>query len=240
MDELGPVAWKQRAIEDFGRWLRHLPDDAPPASRSEEGQRMETAAQVSPAPLLPCPSADVPDLHSLYAALLALRQEVRLQNREQARSVRSLEKAVAASEAASQRLDEDRGELEAGHARAREETRHTYALALLDVRDALVRGRDAASAITTQRGWIRRPPAGIEGVVEGYDMALSRLDRTLESLGVVRVPTVGRRFDPTTMTALDSRSVQDAEDESVLGETRSGFLMNGSLLRAAEVTVNRR
>ena len=114
-------------------------------------------------------------------------------------------------------------------------------LPLLGVRDAIARGRAASAAVAAERRWFRFRPAGIDGVVEGYDMAVDRFDRVLAELGAHRVKTVGETFDPTTMNAVEAcPPAAGADAGQVVGEHRSGFVFgDGETLRLADVVVTR-
>ena len=221
--------WKERALDDFRRWLDEL-DEIPPAVADQEP-----------------PSCD---LHDLFAELAALRQEVRLQNREQSRAGRELANAAARYDAidrTTRRRDEELAELERRVSRAAEDR---CLLSVLDLRDALVRGREAARRLrkegkkagrkkTLPRKPFRRLQPAIAGVVDGYELALRRCDRTLSRFGVRGVTAVGGRFDARTMHAVETRRVADREDGVVVDEFVSGFVRDGEVLRLAEVAVNR-
>ena len=221
--------WKERALEDFRRWLDEL-DEIPPAVADQEP-----------------PSCD---LHDLFAELAALRQEVRLQNREQSRAGRELANAAARYDAidrTTRRRDEELAALERRVSRAAEDR---CLLSVLDLRDALVRGREAARRLrkegkkagrkkTLPRKPFRRLQPAIAGVVDGYELALRRCDRTLSRFGVRGVTAVGGRFDARTMHAVETRRVADREDGVVVDEFVSGFVRDGEVLRLAEVAVNR-
>ena len=217
MDELKDD-WKQTVLEDFGQWLADLPEETPDQEERPAG----------------C------DLRDLFAEFAALRQEIRLQNREQAKAVRELEKAAEFYETSThllQHREEDLGEFEKRiHRRAERQC----LLPFLEVRDALVRGLAAAAKALETRHLFRRPPPGIAGVVEGYEMAIRRFDRVLVSLGVSLVQTVGHRFEARTMTAVESRRIEQVEEGIVVEELLSGFVRGDEVVRAAEVAVNRR
>lgn len=216
----GRDGWKQDVLEDFRQWLDAF-EEAPP----EDGE----------------PEPAECDLHDLFAEFAALRQEVRLQNREQSRAGRELAKAVAVYETAAalaQRRKEDLTALEARVSRAAEDR---CLRAVLEVRDALVRGREAAVTLRDRpRGLFRRPSRGTAGVAEGYELALRRFDRMLSGFGVRPVQTVGYPFDSRTMHAVEARRVESVEDGTVVEELRSGFVRDGEVLRLADVAVNRR
>ena len=221
--------WKDRALDDFRRWLDEL-EELPPAVAEQEP-----------------PSCD---LHDLFAELAALRQEVRLQNREQSRAGRELANAAARYDAidrTTRRRDEELAALERRVSRAAEDR---CLLSVLDLRDALVRGREAARKLRKAgkkagrkrkrpRKPLRRLQPAIAGVVDGYELALRRCDRTLARFGVHGVPAVGGPFDARTMHAVETRRVADREDGVVVDELVSGFVRDGEVLRLAEVAVNR-
>ncbi|MDE0219015.1 MAG: nucleotide exchange factor GrpE [Spirochaetaceae bacterium] len=221
--------WKERALDDFRRWLDEL-EEIPPAGAEQEP-----------------PSCD---LHDLFAELAALRQEVRLQNREQSRAGRELANAAASYDAidrTTRRRDEELAALERRVSRAAEDR---CLLSVLDLRDALVRGREAARKLrkagkkarrkkALQRKPFRRLRPAISGVVDGYELALRRCDRTLAQYDVHGVPALGLRFDARTMHAVETRRVADREDGVVVDEFVGGFVRDGEVLRLAEVAVNR-
>ena len=235
-DQEAARTWKERALDDFRRWLDEL-EEIPPAAEGEP------------------PSCD---LHDLFSELAALRQEVRLQNREQSRAGRELANAAARYDAIDRtprRRDEELDALERRVARAAEDR---CLLSVLDLRDALVRGREAARRLrkagkkagktagkkpgrkrALPRKPFRRLQPAIAGVVDGYELALRRCDRALARFGVHGVPAVGARFDARTMHAVETRRVADREDGVVVDELVSGFVRDGEVLRLAEVAVNR-
>ena len=216
----GRDGWKQDVLEDFRQWLDAF-EEAPP----EDGE----------------PEPAECDLHDLFAEFAALRQEVRLQNREQSRAGRELAKAAAVYETAAglaQRREEDLAAFEIRVSRAAEDR---CLHAVLEVRDALVRGREAAVTLRDRpRGLFRRPSRGTAGVAEGYELALRRFDRMLSGFGVRPVQTVGYPFDSRTMHAVEARRVESVEDGTVVEELRSGFVRDGEVLRLADVAVSRR
>ena len=175
---------------------------------------------------------------------------MRLQNREQSRAGRELANAAARYDAidrTTRRRDEELAELERRVSRAAEDR---CLLSVLDLRDALVRGREAARRLrkegkkaggkkTLPRKPFRRLQPAIAGVVDGYELALRRCDRTLSRFGVRGVTAVGGRFDARTMHAVETRRVADREDGVVVDEFVSGFVRDGEVLRLAEVAVNR-
>ena len=234
--------WKQQALAEFRQWLDELPA-APAASPVAELER-EQAPEVASC-----------DLRDLFAELAALRQEVRLQNREQSRATRELAGAAARFGAAGRAPDTRDHDLTGVEERVSRAAENRCLLPVLDVRDSLVRGRDAAVRLRRAsakggkggkgrrkgaRKRLRRMRQGIAGVIEGYELAVRRCDRMLARFGVRGVPAVGARFDARTMHAVDTRRVKRQEEGTVVEEYVSGFVRDGAVLRLAEVAVNRR
>lgn len=211
--------WKRQALEDFRQWLDALGEDAP-----EPGE----------------PDAVDCDLRDLFAELAALRQEVRLQNREQARANRGLATASAHYETAAREAGGRNEELAAFEKRIAGAAEDRCLVETFDVRDALMRGRDAAARLRARPRLFGRPPRGVDGVVEGYELAIGRFDRMLSRFEVRPVETVGRSFDSRVMHAVEVRRVDGVGDGLVVEELRSGFVRRGDVLRAADVAVNRR
>lgn len=59
----------------------------------------------------------------------------------------------------------------------------------------------------------------------------------LKSEGVVKIETVGQKFDPNTMEAI---AADEGDDGVVLEELRVGFMLYDRLLRAAQVKVGKK
>ena len=214
--------WKERALEDFRDWLDDLPG---PAEGEDEAGGAGESHEV--------------DLRDLFAEFAALRQEIRLQNREQARASRELAKAAESYETATRLTRRREDDLAVFEKRVVTEAENRCLRSMLEVHDALVRGLDAAVALRERRGLLRRPVRGVAGVVEGYELALRRFDRMLARFGVRRLRTVGNPFDSRTMHAMEVRRIEQAGDGEVVEELLGGFTRDGDVLRLAEVAVNR-
>ena len=220
MNDLGDD-WKQSALADFRRWLDDLPEDPEDALDAEAPEPPEC------------------DLHDLFAEFAALRQEIRLQNREQAKAVRELGKAADSYEISTRLIQRREEDLETFEKRIAREAENRCLQATLDIRDSLLRGRDAAGALRARPRLFGRPPRGLDAVVEGYEMALRRFDRMLSRFGVRPLLTIGRPFDSRTMHAVETRRAEELEDEIVAEELLGGFLRGDEVLRLADVAVNR-
>ena len=213
------VDWKRQALEDFRQWLDAVGEDVPESEQPEE--------------------ADC-DLRDLFAEFAALRQEIRVQNREQAKAGRELAAATALYETAAGRTERSDETLAALEKRVSRTAEDRCLGQTLEVRDALVRGRDAAVGLRDRPRLFRRPPRGVAGVVEGYELAIRRFDTMLARFDVRRVETVGQPFDGRVMHAVEARRVERIGDGLVVDELRTGFVRHDDVLRLADVAVNRR
>ena len=211
--------WRRQALEDFRQWLDALGEEPADADEAD---------------------AAVCDLHDLFAELAALRQEVRLQNREQARAGRELAAAAERYEGAARLAERGHATLAALEERVSRTAEDRCLTETLEVRDALLRGQEAAVRLRDRPRLFRRPPRGVAGIVEGYGQAIRRFDRMLSRFEVRRVETVGRPFDGRIMHAVEARRVAGVEDGLVVEELRSGFMRRDDVLRLADVVVNRR
>lgn len=232
---------RERYLALFASWLdRALSEESPP-SGLDAGvlERLEDDRHP--------PGAD---LGSLFGALTALTQEVRLQGRAfkgltEAVSplVESLEAATGAAEAEPAEPDEDRAFLD------------SVGL-LLDLRDRLARGLATAEPLLAAA---RRPvPAGlvarllgrgraeaplldaVGALFAGYRLTLDHLDDALRDRGVSLIPCEGLPFDPHAMSAVDLLLTGDEPEGTVVEVYRTGWEWNGRVLRPAQVKVARR
>jgi len=112
-------------------------------------------------------------------------------------------------------------------------------LPFLDVRDGLIRGLESAKATAATKRLFIRPPQGIEGIVNGYEMALRRFDRALSYFGISLVDALGRPFDPATMRAVGQGSDLNKKTGIVIEEQVGGFVRRNEVIRTAEVIVNK-
>lgn len=233
-------------MADFRSWLEALPETPPPAED---------------------PGPDTADLLMLLSEFTALRQEVRLQNRERNKGVLALNRFLEDFQKTEATLDSlgDKnrrmaeaisalaGEFEKLEDRIRnavekrgDDVRRTpwkqdiekrAVRPFLDVRDALVRGMKAAREAPGSGGFFRASPKNLEGVIEGYAMALRRFDRALEAVGIRPVKAVGKPFDPKIMRAVDTRPGPEEKKGIVMEEQLGGFVRGDEVIRTAEVVV---
>ena len=135
---------------------------------------------------------------------------------------------------------------------ARSEDRYKRALADLDnyrkraareverraveMRDALL--RDWLEVLDSVERALRMHPDG--PLYEGLRAVLDQIEATLARHGVERIGAAGERFDPERHEAIEARPSDELEDRTVIEVARSGFAVDGRVLRPAQVVVSRR
>lgn len=186
-------------------------------------------------------ATEAPDLFSLLAELAAMKNEVKIESRQVKSALDEFRGLFDTLQQSNARLDGELSRQRERETRERQDTERNLLLELLELRDRMQAGQD--QLLRYRPGWLaRRGGAGdyVGGIAEGQAMLLRRLDETLERRGVRPLQTLGRRFDPATMHATDTTHDPERDGGQVLGETRSGYLHHGQLLRPAEVIVNKR
>ena len=79
----------------------------------------------------------------------------------------------------------------------------------------------------------------VESIVEGVKITFDHLLDALKSHKVEKIESVGRQFDPSVHEAMMRRTEEDKEDNVVLEEFQSGYMMGDQVLRPAKVIVNK-
>ena len=95
--------------------------------------------------------------------------------------------------------------------------------------------RDFLEAIDSLERAIAMDPA----LADGLAAVLGQLEAILARHGVQRFGAPGERFDPERHQAIAVRATDEAPDQTVLEVMRSGYALDGRVLRPAEVSVAR-
>jgi molecular chaperone GrpE len=99
---------------------------------------------------------------------------------------------------------------------------------LLPVLDNLALGLQAAKA----------PNAELKTLVGGVEMVGQQLKSALAGHGLVEVAPLGKPFDPNLHEAISQQSHADIAADHVCAVVRTGYTLNGRLVRAASVIVS--
>ncbi|MFN7925361.1 MAG: nucleotide exchange factor GrpE [Bryobacteraceae bacterium] len=231
---------RQEMLRRLENWLDGVLASEPPPQGLDEGLVAELMGQASHA------HAGT-DAMSLWSAMTSLTQEVKLQGRsfQELTAAVGGQPAKVADEIRTAYRDREREMQREAERKARREA----IAGLLDVRDSLDRGLQAArqaEAQPVERNWIERIFApedkGVatrEALIKGYVLSLDRIDRMLEEWNVRRVDCLNEAFDPKRMNAVDLEETSAVADGTVMEVYRPGYEWNGETFRTAQVKVAR-
>lgn len=99
---------------------------------------------------------------------------------------------------------------------------------LLPALDNLALGLDAAS----------QPNADLKSLANGVGLVQQQLKSALASHGLKEINPLGQPFDPHQHEAISHQASGDVKPEHVLKVVRTGYSLNGRLLRPASVIVS--
>ena len=78
-----------------------------------------------------------------------------------------------------------------------------------------------------------------EALLKGARIIYDQMLGVLKGQGVEQIKTAGERFDPAYHDAITQRSENGKENEIVLEELQKGYTLNGRVIRASRVVVNK-
>lgn len=84
----------------------------------------------------------------------------------------------------------------------------------------------------------KQPNAEIKSLVGGVEMVLTQLKSALSSHGLKEINPVGQAFDANAHEAIAAQPSSDVPEGNVITVVRTGFSLNGRLLRPASVVVS--
>ncbi|WP_462320227.1 nucleotide exchange factor GrpE [Halochromatium sp.] len=234
-------ATKEALVERFRAYL-----DQPPAvtqagaKLSSDAPDASVALDAPDAPEAINAPSDAPDLFSLLAELAALKNEVKLESRQVKTALDEFRGLFEALQAAGTRLEQEQQRRREQERAARTREQKELLLELLELRDRLQAGQASAAGYRPKGLFGRRRAREFAAAMaEGLAMNLRRLDETLARRGVRPLPALGKVFDPHRMHAAELAFDPQIPVGQVIAERRPGFLLEGELLRIAEVVVNR-
>jgi len=209
---------RSEILQRFEQWLdTAMAEECPPHGIPAEILAGDATPESAPI-----------DWYTMWAAMTALTQEVKLQGR----AFKQLSETLVAE----------------AERRGRKESLG----ALLEMRERLLRGLEGT------RGRIELRPGLLDrifsrrwrqvehaiGVVraleDGYRLSLAYLDDLLLQFQVRPIECEGRPFDPRRMNAVDVEETDLAAAGTVLFVYRAGYEWNGELYRPAQVRVSRK
>ena len=126
-------------------------------------------------------------------------------------------------------FDNYRKQMEKQLASRAESIKAELLLKFLNIRDDYLR------AVTVARQSKSEPV-----VIQGLEGILKNIDSLLSSEGVVEIETVGTPFDPNVHDAVAYSAKDDIEENTVTSELRTGFMLNGKVLRPSMVEISKK
>jgi len=78
-----------------------------------------------------------------------------------------------------------------------------------------------------------------EALLKGVRIIYDQLTAVLKMQGVEQIKAQGEKFDPSHHEAITQRTEQDKEDGVILEELQKGYKVNGRVIRASRVVVNK-
>lgn len=84
----------------------------------------------------------------------------------------------------------------------------------------------------------KQPNADLKSLVGGVEMVLGQLKSGLVSHGLKEINPVGQAFDPHQHEAISHEPSPTVKEEHVINVVRTGYSLNGRLLRPAAVVVS--
>ena len=79
-----------------------------------------------------------------------------------------------------------------------------------------------------------------DGLVQGVEITLKELNKTLEKFGLKAIDAEGRHFDPSVHHAMTQVIRDDVEDNTVVEEFRKGYMLKEKVLRPSLVAVSKK
>jgi len=255
---------RERIVRGFEAWLdRAVAEEQPP-----QGLTAGLLAALENGDPLPPLETGQPgsigcDLYSLWAAMTALTQEVRLQGRTfkqlketLVQNAQNLEASAAEARGSGEDAPAEQARIQQAEARQpRKQEIHFPLNVLLDLRERVERGgntaRDAAEELAPKRlprlvRWLglgARYAGHTQEIVaalsHGYSLTLDGLDEVLADSSVSRIACLGLIFDPQRMTAVDIEETSSVPQGTVVEVYRNGYEWNGEVYRTAQVKVAR-
>lgn len=84
----------------------------------------------------------------------------------------------------------------------------------------------------------KQPKADLKSLVGGIDMVLAQLRSALGNHGLKEINPAGQMFDPHQHESISHQPSADVKEEHVLTVVRTGYSLNGRLLRPASVVLS--
>ncbi len=78
-----------------------------------------------------------------------------------------------------------------------------------------------------------------ERILAGFNMVEDKILDALKTLGVEKIEAIGNKFDPHIHNVIAVMNDENKEEDVILEEYQSGWMMNGKVIRYSKVIVNK-
>jgi molecular chaperone GrpE len=127
-------------------------------------------------------------------------------------------------------MDNLRKRLVREHEKSRRRTLERFMGDLLPVRDSLERGLEAAAD----------PAATVEALIEGKQLIMKMLNKTMGDHGLQTIDPAGEAFDPEKHEAMTMLPSAEHDENTVIDVLEKGYQLHDRLIRPAKVVVSRK
>lgn len=194
------------------------PKSAEPQTKSQAAEPASSAPDAAPSS---GQAADAAKTEQAGQSVTALEEQVAVAKKEATENYNRYLRAVADLENARKRALREKDELrQFAASRVLED--------LLPVLDNLSLGLAAA----------KQPNADAKTIVSGVEMVISQLKNALSNNGLKEINPLGQPFDPHQHEAISHLPSAEVPAEHVVTVVRTGYALNGRLLRPAAVVVS--
>ncbi|OPX41170.1 MAG: nucleotide exchange factor GrpE [Desulfobacteraceae bacterium 4484_190.3] len=210
--------WKKTIQENFELWLEEVSD-------------LETVTQS--------PDQGPPDLASFFKELCILRTEFRKGARRSHETFVRFGETLSGFERMTQSMLSRTSELERQKEAEDILSKKRIYLPLVEIFERFKRiegklGKRPRSGLFARRAWEKKTWKSLR---DGFGILRSHFEELLTSEGITTIETVGKPFDPTLMTAIETQETSSVEPGMVVEEFSSGYLYRGHPLKLAHVKV---
>jgi len=214
----GMEEWKTAIQKNFALWLKEVSD-------------LETVRQS--------PDTEPPDLVSFFRELCVLRTEFRKGSRRTHETFVRFGETLSEFERISRSIMSKMSELETQKEEKEILSKKRIYLPLVEMfeRFKRIEGKlreQPRFGIFGRRTWEKKRWQSLR---DGFGILHSHFEELLKSEGITILETVGKSFDPTLMTAVETKETDAVEPGTVVEEFSSGYLYNGHSLKLAQVKV---
>ncbi len=216
---------KQKLINDFSQFVEQLPEEQLDIFDNKQEDNV--------------------DLFTLFQEFIALKTEIKVQSRQFKGALDEFKNVFTVLEKTCTTLSNELDSKRLENTRILQEQRQLslrpLLLDILDVRDRL---EETVTYLETYKprfgfGFLRKDDSLVNTLNTGQNISLRRIDQLLNNNDVSMIEVLGKTFDTVYMRAVAVKNDNNLPNGCVVSEVRKGFMLDGKVLRIAEVEVNK-